>query len=94
MGSIPWLGRSPEKGSGSPLQYSCLANPMDRGTWEAMYDPWGCKESDTTKATEQVQVDERNRFNIMVSISENSQKSEAFWPLIVWKVETLPSLHP
>ena len=27
--SIPGLGRSPEEGSGNPLQYSCLENPMD-----------------------------------------------------------------
>ena len=24
-----------EKGNGSPLQYSCLGNPMDRGAWQA-----------------------------------------------------------
>ena len=27
------LGRSPEEGNGKPLQYSCLGNPTDRGTW-------------------------------------------------------------
>ena len=32
MGSIPGLGRSGQ-GHGNPLQYSCLENPMDRGTW-------------------------------------------------------------
>ena len=32
-GSIPGSGRSPEGGHGNPLQYSCLENPMDRGTW-------------------------------------------------------------
>ena len=32
-GSIPRLGRSPGEGNGNPLQYSCLENPMDRGTW-------------------------------------------------------------
>ena len=31
LGSIPGLGRSPGEGSGCPLQYSCLENPMDRG---------------------------------------------------------------
>ena len=31
MGSIPGWGRSPEGGHGTPLQYSCLENPMDRG---------------------------------------------------------------
>ena len=28
-GSIPGLGRSSGEGNGSPLQYSCLENPMD-----------------------------------------------------------------
>ena len=32
-GSIPGLGRSPGKGNGNPLQYSCLGNPMDRRAW-------------------------------------------------------------
>ena len=35
LGSIPGLGRSPGDGNGNPLQYSCLENPMDRGTWRA-----------------------------------------------------------
>ena len=34
-GSIPGLGRSSGEGNGNPLQYSCLENPMDRGTWWA-----------------------------------------------------------
>ena len=35
VGSIPGSGRSPRKGNGSPFQYSCLENPMDRGAWWA-----------------------------------------------------------
>ena len=35
MGLIPRLGRSPGGGHGSPLQYSWLENPMDRGAWQA-----------------------------------------------------------
>ena len=35
LGSIPGLGRSPGEGNGSPLQYSCLENSMDRGAWQA-----------------------------------------------------------
>ena len=31
-GSIPGLGRSPGEGNGNPPQYSCLENPMDRGS--------------------------------------------------------------
>ena len=33
--SVPGSGRSPGEGNGYPLQYSCLENPMDRGTWQA-----------------------------------------------------------
>ena len=32
-GLIPGWGRSPGGGHGSPLQYSCLKNPKDRGAW-------------------------------------------------------------
>ena len=32
MGLIPGSGRSPGEGNSNPLQYSCLGNPMDRGT--------------------------------------------------------------
>ena len=35
LGSIPGLVRSSGEGHGSPLQYSCLENPMDRGAWRA-----------------------------------------------------------
>ena len=35
LGLIFGPGRSPGGGNGTPLQYSCLKNPMDRGTWWA-----------------------------------------------------------
>ena len=35
LGSIPGLGRLPGGGHGSPLQYSCLENPVDRGACRA-----------------------------------------------------------
>ena len=31
----PGSGRSPRDGNGNPLQYFCLGNTMDRGTWYA-----------------------------------------------------------
>ena len=33
--AIPGLGRSPGEGNGNPYQYFCLANPTDRGSWQA-----------------------------------------------------------
>ena len=35
VGSIPGLGRSPGGGHGNLLQYSCLENPLDTGSWQA-----------------------------------------------------------
>ena len=46
MGSISGQRRSPRRGRGNPLQYSCLENPMDRGAWQATIDrvakSWSC----------------------------------------------------
>ena len=49
LGSIPGLGRSPGRGHGNALQYSCLENTMDS---LAGYSPQGRKESDTIEVTE------------------------------------------
>ena len=49
MVSISGLGRSPGKGYGNPLQYSCLENSMDGVAWEATVH-WVIQ-SDMTEAT-------------------------------------------
>ena len=46
VGSIPGQGRSPGGGHGSPLQCSCLENPVDRRAWRATVH--GVAESDMT----------------------------------------------
>ena len=43
-GLVPGSRRSPGGEHGSPLQYFCLENLMDRGAW-------GHRESDKTEAT-------------------------------------------
>ena len=48
LGSIPGPRKSPGEGNGNSLQYSCLENPMDGGTWLG-YSPWGRKELDMTE---------------------------------------------
>ena len=35
VGLIPGSGRSPGGGNDNPLQYSCLGNSVDRGSWRA-----------------------------------------------------------
>ena len=47
---VPALGRSLGEGNGTPLQYSCLGNPVDRGAWwatvhgvaETWLSGWAC----------------------------------------------------
>ena len=36
LGLIPEWGRSPGRGSGNPLQYSCPENPMGREAWQTI----------------------------------------------------------
>ena len=48
LGSILGLGRSPGRGHGNPLQYSCLGNLHGQRSL-AGYSPPGHKESDTTE---------------------------------------------
>ena len=50
VGLIPGLGRSPVEGHGNPLQYCCLENPKDIGSWQATVDR--VAQSDMTEATE------------------------------------------
>ena len=47
VGLIPGLGRFPGGGNGTPLQDSCLGNPMDIGAWPATVR--GVAESDMTQ---------------------------------------------
>ena len=42
LGTIPGLGRSLERGQGSPLQYSCLVDPHGQRSLEGC-SPWGCR---------------------------------------------------
>ena len=45
LSTIPRSRRFPGEGNGSPLQYSCLESPMDRGAWWATVH--GATELDT-----------------------------------------------
>ena len=54
LGSVLGLGRSAGGGHGNPLQYSYLENPHGLRSLVG-YSPWGCRELDTTEATEHTQ---------------------------------------
>ena len=55
MGLIPGMERFLGIGNGNPLQYSCLENSMDRGTWRATVH--GVAESWTQLSTHTLRVD-------------------------------------
>ena len=51
VGLIPGTGRSPREGNGTPLQYCCLENFMDRGAWVENSMAMRLQRSDTTENT-------------------------------------------
>ena len=79
---IPGLGRSPGRGHGNPLQYSCLENPQG---WRSLvgYSPWGCKESDMTErlSTAQAVLGRRERkaqacYIIRINLNNGENRSQ------------------
>ena len=63
-GLIPGSGRSPGGGHGTPLQYSCLENPMDRGAcWATVH---GVAESDATERTRKRENEEEACVHVCV----------------------------
>ena len=47
----PWVGKMPWRRWGNLLQYSCLENPMDKGS-QVGYSPWGPKVTNTHTHTQ------------------------------------------
>ena len=70
---------------GTPLQYSCLENPMDRGALVGC-SPWGCWESDTNKRLHShfslSCIGEGNGNPLQYSFLENPRDGEAWWAAI------------
>ena len=70
LGSIPGLGRSPGEGNSYLLQYSGLENSMERGAWQAIYSPWGCKELDMTERLPHTHT--HFTYNVLISSVQKS----------------------
>ena len=64
LDSIPGLGRLPGEGNGYPLQYSCLENPMDTGTWWATVH--GVTESQTQLRATLLYILDINLFQLNI----------------------------
>ena len=73
------------EGNGTPLQYSCLENPMDGGAWWGC-SPWGWEESDTTEWLHfhfsLSCIGEGNGNPVQCSCLENPRDGGAWWASI------------
>ena len=63
-------GRSPGEGNGNPLQYSCLENPKDRGTWQATVDG-------VTKSQTELSIHSHTHTHSLQKAASNTQDFKA-----------------
>ena len=75
----------------SSSQYSCLENPMDRRAW-AGYCPQGCKESDTTEATEHAHTHSPHLLSPPQSLQPSFKCFLSFF-LFLLKISCLPLME-
>ena len=71
--------------NGTPFQYSCLENPMDRGAWVG-WSPWGREESDMTEQLHfhfsLSRIGQENGNPLQCSCLENPRDGEAWWAAV------------
>ena len=94
-GSIPQSGRSPGEGNGYHLQYSCLRNTTDRGTWRAtvhgVAKSWAQLSDFTSHFTNNILISsdwttrihtDLPAFTLVSSQSHHHPWTETEWPVI------------
>jgi len=67
--SIPGWGRSPGGGHGSPLQYPCLEDPMDRGAWRVSVHGVARSRTQLKQVSTRAQTKNRACFRSLLSLS-------------------------
>ena len=77
LGSIPGLlGRSPGRGHGNPLQYSCLENTHGQKS-QVGCSPWGLKELDMTEqlsSAQRLKIQQERSMNLRAGSLKDQQK--------------------
>ena len=65
-GLIPGSGRSRGEGNGNLLQYSCLGNPVDRGSWwDTVHGVTRVRHNLVTKPTNQQYMERKTKAKMM-----------------------------
>ena len=77
--SDPWSGKILGEGNGTPLQCSCLKNPVARGAWRAAVHRGA--QADTTEATYHACTGEENGSPLQCSCLENTM-DRAWWAAV------------
>ena len=72
------VGKIPGEGKGYPLQYSCLENSMDKGTWKATVH--GATELDTNERLTHTQLEEK--FDQGRTVRKAESRSGYRWQLL------------
>ena len=80
LGLTPASGISPEIGNGSPLQCSCLENPMDRGSWRAIVHGAIKTQTDWVTSTFTFNICSQHERNMSVWLSSE---------LLAWKSQNV-----
>ena len=74
MGFSSWVGKIPLRRNGSPLQYSCLGNPMDRGAWQATVLGIARVRHDLATKQQQTHLFTLQKTNVMVKTLKAREK--------------------
>ena len=64
----PWFGKIPGGGHDSPVLYSCLKVPMDRGVWWAVV--YGVTQSDITEQLSVYALGIENAFPTKILVTD------------------------
>ena len=93
MGSISELGRYSGGRNGNPLQYPCLANPMDRGTWwatvhgvtKSQTGQKGLSKQENIRKNQTEILQLKNTLNEMENAKPKKDKSALGRPCLSWE---------
>ena len=89
---LTWLNCLTREGSGNPLQYSCLENPVDRGAWWAAVHRVTHSWTQLKWLSMHACIGEGNGSPFQYSCLENPRDRGAWWAVIYGVAENWTQL--